>query len=577
MARSDRDTLGQQVLQHALHGRDTDLARDQVIDQLAVGVRQLVQQLPCLRVGQQVGHVILQHLGQMRRDHRGCIDDRQAAEAGFLPQGIVHPLGRQAECGLHRVLARHVDVTASGIEHHQLVGADIARAGFHFLDADGIGVRAELHVVENADTGHDEAHVGGDLATQGADLVGQLRTIGVALHQFQQAVADFQPQVVDGQDLGDRLLGGFGGGIRVRAVHDFGIDRRYLPLSVQDPGPVPGSTSQDPEGNERNARQQRERDKQERRYAERRGIATELAEQGLVGGPGDTGLGDQQTGSRGDDQCRDLGDQAITDGQQGIGLPGFHEAHVILGDTDDDAADDIDEGDHQTGDGVTADELGCTIHGTEERAFVLQVLAPGAGLVFVDQARREVGVDRHLLAGHGVQREARGDFRDAPRTLGDDDEVHDHQDREDDDADDEIAAHDEIAKGFDDLTGGVSAIVPLRQDQPGRGHVQCQPYHGGNQQDGGEGTEFQWLLDEQTGHQHHHREGDGDGQAEVQQPARHGQDQDDQDGNDTQGQRNVAAPGELAQQAKRFRTAKRTARSAAGAALGYCAAAAFCR
>ena len=67
-------------------------------------------------------------------------------------------------------------------------------------------------------------------------------------------------------------------------------------------------------------------------------------------------------------------------------------------------------------------------------------LAPRAGLVLVDQAGREIGVDRHLLAGHGVEGEARRDFGDAARALGDDDEVHDHQDDEDDDADDEVAA-----------------------------------------------------------------------------------------------------------------------------------------
>ena len=69
-----------------------------------------------------------------------------------------------------------------------------------------------------------------------------------------------------------------------------------------------------------------------------------------------------------------------------------------------------------------------------------QFLAAALGFLLVDQAGGKVGVDRHLLAGHGVQAEARRDFGDAARTLGDDDEVHDHQDGEDDQADDEIAA-----------------------------------------------------------------------------------------------------------------------------------------
>ena len=79
--------------------------------------------------------------------------------------------------------------------------------------------------------------------------------------------------------------------------------------------------------------------------------------------------------------------------------------------------------------------------------------------LLVDQAGGEVGVDRHLLAGHGVEVEARRDFGDAARALGDDDEVHDHQDREHDDADDEIAAHHEIAERLDDVAGGGGALV----------------------------------------------------------------------------------------------------------------------
>src|SRR6266508_4344640 len=65
-------------------------------------------------------------------------------------------------------------------------------------------------------------------------------------------------------------------------------------------------------------------------------------------------------------------------------------------------------------------------------------------LALVDQAGREIGVDRHLLTRHGVEVEARGDLGDAAGALGDHHEIHDHQDREHDDPDHEIAAHDEI-------------------------------------------------------------------------------------------------------------------------------------
>ena len=109
-----------------------------------------------------------------------------------------------------------------------------------------------------------------------------------------------------------------------------------------------------------------------------------------------------------------------------------------------------------------------------------------ARLLLVDQAGGEVGVDRHLLARHGVEVEARGDFGDAAGALGDDDEVHDHQDGEHDDADDEIAAHHEIAERLDDVAGGGGALVAVRQDQARRGEVERQPQHGRDQQHGRE-------------------------------------------------------------------------------------------
>ena len=166
----------------------------------------------------------------------------------------------------------------------------------------------------------------------------------------------------------------------------------------------------------------------------------------LVGRTGDAGLRHQQARRGGDDQRRYLRHQAVADGQHGVGAGGVAEAHALLGDADDDAADDVDENDQEARDGVAADEFRGAVHGTEEAAFVLQFLAARLGGLLVDQAGGEIGVDRHLLAGHRVQLKARGDFGDAARALGDDDEVHDHQDREHDNSDDEITAHDESCR-----------------------------------------------------------------------------------------------------------------------------------
>ena len=153
----------------------------------------------------------------------------------------------------------------------------------------------------------------------------------------------------------------------------------------------------------------------------------------------------------------------------------------------------------------------------------------------------EIGVDRHLLARHGVEVEARRDFGDTAGTLGDDDEVHDHENREHDDADDEIAAHHEIAERLDDVAGGVGALMAVRQDQPRRGEVERQPQHGRNQEDGRERREFQRRLDEQRRHQDQDRQRDRDRQEEIEHHRGQRQDQHHQDGEDAEGQREIAA------------------------------------
>jgi hypothetical protein len=206
-----------------------------------------------------------------------------------------------------------------------------------------------------------------------------------------------------------------------------------------------------------------------------------LSDQRLVGRAFDAGFRHHEAGGGRDDQRRHLTHEAVTDGEQREGLRGVDEAHALLGDGDDDAAHDVDTHDHEAGDGVAADEFGCAVHGAEEVRFLFELLAPLAGFALVDQTRREIGVDRHLLAGHGIQGEARGDFRDAARTFGDHDEVHDHQDREDDEADHEVALHDQLAEGLNDIAGRGRTFAAVAQNQTCRSEVERQAHHRGDE------------------------------------------------------------------------------------------------
>ncbi len=134
------------------------------------------------------------------------------------------------------------------------------------------------------------------------------------------------------------------------------------------------------------------------------------------------------------------------------------QRHAVARDADDDAAENIDAENDEAGDGVAAHEFRGAVHRAEEGALLLEFAPPLLGDLLVDEAGRKVGVDRHLLAGNGVEGEARADFGDARRALGDDQEVDRHQNQKDDDADDEIAAHDEAGEAGDDIAGRRFAV-----------------------------------------------------------------------------------------------------------------------
>ncbi len=245
-------------------------------------------------------------------------------------------------------------------------------------------------------------------------------------------------------------------------------------------------------------------------------LAEHLADHGPAHVLRTRGAGHQQGDRRGDQQGRQLRHQAVADRQQGIGGGGIHEAHAVLEHAHRHAADEVDEQDQDGGDGVAADELVGAVHRTVEVGFLAHFLAAGLGLLARQQTGVEVGVDGHLLAGHGVQDEARGHFRHASGTLGDDHEVDDGQDREDHDTHGVIAADHELAEGLDDLAGGGVTVLAVDQDHAAGGDVQRQPQHRGHQQHDRENGEFQRALHVHHRQQHHQRDGDVEGEQRIQ-------------------------------------------------------------
>ena len=89
--------------------------------------------------------------------------------------------------------------------HHHSAEPHLAGAGLHLLDADGVALGGQAHVVEDPHAGHDEAIVGGQRPAQSLDLVGEPAAFQV-VDQAQQAVAQFDLDLVDGQARRDRLF-----------------------------------------------------------------------------------------------------------------------------------------------------------------------------------------------------------------------------------------------------------------------------------------------------------------------------------------------------------------------------------
>jgi hypothetical protein len=290
--------------------------------------------------------------------------------------------------------------------------------------------------------------------------------------------------------LDDRLACDF---LRGDGTFDRGL---HLGILAHLPRGIAGGGGEHRERNERQAGHQRQCGHQERDHAEGLGVAAELIAQSRAGLALDAALRDEQACGDRDDQRRNLADQTLADGEHGIGVEGLADRQTVRGDADGEANDDVDCGDQQRRDRVALHELRGTVHRAVEAALGLDLGASLARLLFADHAGGEIGVDRHLLAGHRVEAEAGRDFGDAPRALGDHDEVDDNQDHEDGEADDDLATHQELAERADHAARRAMALMAMRQDQASRGKVEAQPEHRCDQQDCREGAEFQRLFDE---------------------------------------------------------------------------------
>ena len=197
-----------------------------------------------------------------------------------------------------------------------------------------------------------DAHVQGELASYGADA-GQEVAVLFFVHKRYEAVAHFQFHDVQGQQ-GLNLLGAVGS----RAFLFLGFRELVFGLDAFGKhGHAEQGAGDDQKSQGRHSGYHGEEQQHTGHELQGFGVVGQLADEffahlGLGRGPTD-----DDAGGCGGDQGRDGRDQTVADGQQGKCLGRFHPAHVFLQDADEDAADDVDDGDEDARVDVTGHEL----------------------------------------------------------------------------------------------------------------------------------------------------------------------------------------------------------------------------
>ncbi len=215
-------------------------------------------------------------------------------------------------------------------------------------------------------------------------------------------------------------------------------------------------------------------------------------------------------------------------------MPGIGQRHAVLHGADEHAAEHIDEHDEDAGDRIAAHEFARAVHGTVEIRLLAHLLAAHDRLGLRDDAGVQIGVDRHLPAGHRVQGEACAHLGDAPRALGDHDEVDDHEHREHHQAHGVVAADHELAEGRDHMAGGMRAGVAADEHDAGGGDVETEPQQRSAEQHGREARELERAAHVDHPEQDHQRQRDVEREQDVEQKRRqrqhhHGEDHHDEE------------------------------------------------
>ena len=393
-----------------------------------------------------------------------------------------------------------------------------ARAGGTVAHANAVRPRIAGEIVAQPHAGQHDADVGRQRAPHFADAVEE--RLGERRHQqLRELGADLDRDCVDA----DQAEGELGAPHRA-ALADAS---RVSSASASPAAAMPVRGMRDgertrPEHEKERARQrrhQRERDQQSAGAAQHVGTREELRgqvrAQRAVGGH----ARDHHAHRSRDEEGGKRGDQRVADREQRERIERIQRREPVVGYADEHAAGEIQRDDDERGDRIAFDELTGAVHRSVEVRLALNGLALAPRPLGIEDAGVNVGVDRHLLAGHGVEREARRYLGHALRAARDDDELDRHEDRKDDQSDDQVSAHDEGPERGNDRADRARRGA-RRQDQTRRRNVEREAEERRDQQRRRKRRELERILDGDREQQHQRRAEDVDAEQDVEQPRR---------------------------------------------------------
>ncbi len=258
--------------------------------------------------------------------------------------------------------------------------------------------------------------------------------------------------------------------------------------------------------------------------------------------PRRVGAGQRNASGDRNQQRRNNRHQAVAHREHGVGARGLGQLHALLQGADQQAGHNIDRRDQDRGQRVALVEARRPVHGAVELRFARDGLAPPPRLGLVDQSRIQVRVDRHLLAGKRVESEPRRHFRGAHGAVRNHQKLNRNQGQEQHEAHHVVAAHHELAEGFDHLSRRGRSLLSVQQNAPGRSDVQREPEESQQQKQRRKHRKLDSAPDLYRGEEDDHRGGHRERQQKIQARGRHRHQHHEDHADRGQRQRDLAQP-----------------------------------